>query len=89
MKALAKQATDESPKAIPNPNKVPQALWKRWDEPARYRFNDMFAYMNRYQKSFTHPKAPKIEDEHWTTIAWNAAVTAAEVVREQPDVDKI
>jgi hypothetical protein len=63
----------------PNSNLVSRKQWKKWSEPSRYVFNEMYETMIQSQKLFnSHPKAKKMEDEHWVTVAWNAAWTAAD-----------
>jgi len=63
---------------IPNSNKVPRKQWLRWSEAARYVFNETYQTLVQSQKLFSHPKAKKMEDAHWDTVAWNAAWTAAD-----------
>lgn len=65
-----------------NRYKVQKRMWRKWSQAARKVFNDTHFQMINSQWIFTHPQADKISREHWKTIAWNAAWTAAEAVRD-------
>ena len=60
---------------------VPVKQWTKWNEPAKRVFNDVYSSMKQNQSVFKHPKQEKSSREHWKTICWNAAWTAAESVR--------
>lgn len=66
---------------IPNSYQVPKSQWKKWDEQARYVFNEVYCSMAYNQKFFLHPKATSASDKHWITTAWNAAWTAADATQ--------
>jgi len=63
--------------ACENINKVPKRQWRRWNQQARFIFNDVFSQM-AHQKIVTHPKLADMSDEQWKTIRWNAAWIAAD-----------
>lgn len=64
-----------------NSNLVPKAQWRKWSEPARAVFNEVYAVMAENQSLFLHPKAKKNTLECWNTTAWNAAWVAADAVK--------
>ncbi len=51
--------------------------WAKWSKAQRSRFNEVYSAMRMSPSLFTHPDAPTVPVEHWTTIAWNAAWVAA------------
>lgn len=53
-----------------------------WAPEQRALFTRLLRHMEQTQASFTHPKAAPIPAEHWSTIAWNAAWTAAHMIGE-------
>jgi hypothetical protein len=61
---------------------VPAALWSRWSKLSKRVFNETYSFMRHNQTLSTHPEAPRIPLTYWRTIAWNAAVTAAQAARE-------
>jgi hypothetical protein len=61
---------------------VPAALWSRWSKLSKRVFNDTYSFMRHNQTLSTHPEAPRIPLVYWRTIAWNAAVTAAQAAME-------
>jgi len=63
-----------------NVNKVPKKQWAKWGTLARGVFNAVYQQMIEAQFAFVHPKAAPISAEQWSTIAWNAAWTAAAAV---------
>jgi hypothetical protein len=56
---------------------VPGKKWREWTPQARGVFNLVYSTMRPNQSLFIHPKAAKHSREHWNTVAWNAAWTAA------------
>jgi len=64
----------------PNSNRVPLRQWRKWSEPARYVFNEVYCFVAYNQELTVHPKQKAIPDEQWVTIAWNAAWIAADAV---------
>jgi hypothetical protein len=60
-----------------NVNKVPNRAWRKWNNQARYIFNNVFNQMQD-QTVMKHPKADLMGPEHWQTLRWNAAWLAAE-----------
>lgn len=71
-------ATLEQPE--PNPHRVPRRQWAKWTNQARGVFNSVYDQMRRDQAMFLHPSAERQTREHWKTVAWNAAWTAADAV---------
>ena len=61
-----------------NPNSVPRKQWKKWCDLARRVFNDTYLTIALNKEIMQHPKARKMSLEHWGTVAWNAAWTAAD-----------
>jgi leucyl-tRNA synthetase len=64
-----------------NKFKVPLRQWRKWNEMERGTFNEVHDLFLHNQQIMCHPKMPKIAEEHWSTIAWNAAWTAADAAR--------
>lgn len=65
---------------------VPGKQWRKWSVKARGVFNLVYSTMRSNQGLFIHPKATKQTREHWGTVAWNAAWTAAGAANgELPD----
>lgn len=62
--------------AAANAYSVQAKQWKKWSNTQRHLFNDVYFVMGE-QKIFLHPKDKIRPDEHWNTIRWNAAFTAA------------
>lgn len=60
-----------------NKYKVPARQWKKWGPLQQLMFNNMNEFMLSNQKIISHPKAPRLPDDQWSTIAWNAAWHAA------------
>lgn len=56
---------------------VPGRQWCKWGPRARGVFNLVYSTIRSNQQLFIHPKAAKQTREHWGTVAWNAAWTAA------------
>jgi hypothetical protein len=67
-----------------NAYNVPQKAWRSWTPQARQLFNEVYSSMRRNQELFKHPKAEKDSREHWKTVCWNAAWTAAHAVSGNP-----
>lgn len=63
-----------------NTHDVPKKVWTKWSAHAQHVFNLIYPNMRDTQDIFLHPKAVKMESEHWQTVAWNAAWTAADAV---------
>ena len=63
---------------IKNMNRVPKKKWSKWSKEARAVFNACYSFFYDNQKIMNHPKAPKMSDAHWKTVAWNAAWIAAD-----------
>lgn len=66
---------------VENPNRVPKRQWRKWNKRSRELFNDLFSYMSKNQKIFTHPRTIQAPLEYWQTTAWNAAWMAADLNR--------
>jgi hypothetical protein len=67
---------------VKNKHKVPKKQWNKWSNFARRVFNDMMYSMRpKLQFAFLHPGAMPMAQEHWQTVRWNAAWSAAEAVR--------
>jgi hypothetical protein len=66
-----------------NVNKVPRVMWRKWSVDHRELFNRVYDAMKQ-QDIFMHPDQFPMEIEHWDTIRWNAAFTAAEELRRMP-----
>jgi hypothetical protein len=61
-----------------NKFKVPQKVWRKWNETAQRVFNETYRDVRDHQDVFSHPKAPKHTREQWRTVAWNSAWIAAD-----------
>jgi hypothetical protein len=59
-----------------NKHSVPEKIWARWSGKAKALFNQLYDHMES-QWAFTHPKAEKIPEDHWRTLQYNAAFSAA------------
>lgn len=68
-------------KAIPNTYKVPKTQWRKWNQTARFVFNELFSAMKGNQWALTSPQQDKLTPKMWRTVAWNAAWLAADAVR--------
>jgi hypothetical protein len=61
-----------------NKHKVPLKQWRKWPNLAKKVFNNMMESMRpSLQWAFLHPSAAPQSKEHWQTVRWNAAWTAA------------
>lgn len=67
-------------KTVKNKHKVGRQVWTRWTPRAQCLFNAMYETMLANQELFLHPQADKAPKEQWTTTAWNASWTAADVL---------
>lgn len=65
--------------ATKNVNRVPNRAWRKWNNQARFVFNDMF-YVTECQQTLMHPRACPHTDSQWRTIRWNMAWLAADSV---------
>lgn len=63
---------------VNNKNRVAQKQWKKWSDTAQRIFNDVYEFCMLNPTIMVHPKAEKIQPEHWKTIAWNTAWVAAD-----------
>jgi len=64
-----------------NRHLVSRRQWKKWSEQARAVFNETYELMLDQALINAHPKAAhRLSDEHWVTVAWNAAFIAAGAV---------
>lgn len=61
---------------------VPVKQWKKWTLDARQVFNEVYSSMVKNQVIFNHPRQEKISREHWKTVCWNAAWTAACAIQD-------
>lgn len=68
-------------KTIGNIHRVPQKLWRRWDENGHWMFNNIMA-QSTDSRVFSNPNYEKLPADLWKTLRWNFAVTAAEMIRE-------
>jgi hypothetical protein len=70
------------PKAVTVPNvyRVPKGFWSAWSFDAKRVFNGTYEMMRHDQTMLNHPKAAVMPQAHWNTVAWNAAVIAAEAL---------
>lgn len=77
---------DENGNALPlqqvNHHKVPARKWRNWPDICQRIFNNTYEQMVLNQPLFLHPKAAASRPEHWTTVAWNAAWTAADAAQQ-------
>jgi len=56
-----------------------------WPPKQRKLFNRVYRHMLLNQRGFLHPQAPMVDDELWSTTAWNAAWFAAHAsVSDEP-----
>jgi hypothetical protein len=51
-----------------------------WTSEQRALFSRLHKLMTESQSVFMHPDAVRLSDEHWSTVALNAAWTAAEMI---------
>jgi hypothetical protein len=65
--------------------KVPKSAWKKWSDPAKETFNDVYEMLIHNQHLFIHPKTPLITQDFWKTTAWNVAWVATEQVDKRND----
>ena len=65
--------------ATENVNNVPKRAWRKWNNQARFVFNETFNSM-RDQAVMKHPKAPALDEDQWRTMRWNSAWIAADAV---------
>lgn len=63
---------------VSNKHKVQKRRWDSWTNMAKRIFNRTFETLRNRQSIYMHPKAAAIPKEHWKTVAWNAAWTAAD-----------
>jgi hypothetical protein len=63
--------------ATENTHQVPKRSWRKWNNQARYIFNQVYAQMG-YQPAMKHPKAELMHPDHWNTLRWNSAWVAAD-----------
>lgn len=61
----------------PNKHKMNKRQWQRWSEPQQRMFNAVYETGLLSERVMLHPQTPELEREHWNTIAWNFAFTAA------------
>jgi hypothetical protein len=61
-----------------NVHKVDKQQWKRWSKAAQKVFNRLYFFMGT-QKRYKHPGAPRLKRNHWSTVRWNAAWSAAQI----------
>ena len=69
-----------------NPHKVPAKQWQKWNKKQRKMFNGVYEdIMNVGTALFVHPitMQRKLSDDEFRTIAWNAAWTAADVLKDK------
>lgn len=71
-----------APEPVGVSNKYGVEVWDKWSPAQHKMFNGLYAYMYDNQRVFKHPKAPLLSDEQWRTVAWNAAWTAADLLRK-------
>lgn len=57
--------------------------WRKWNQVQRQLFNDTYSYIRNNQPLFMHPKGRKLNEDHWNTVAWNAAWIAADNLNNQ------
>lgn len=65
-----------------NDHKVPKKQWKKWDDLEKYVFNALYELMGD-QQFYKHYDAGFMHADHWKVVRWNAAWSAAELLREQ------
>lgn len=59
---------------------VPKKQWEQWSPHVQGVFNIVYGAMIGDPWAYQHPKAERGKEEHWQTVAWNAAWTAANAV---------
>jgi hypothetical protein len=69
---------------VVNVHRVPQKQWRKWDDPGKQLFNDVYAnvLLTARSKVLMHPRSnrKKFTDEEFDTLAWNTAWIAADCV---------
>ncbi len=68
----------EDPENIHN---VPKRQWRKWRRYQKELFNDTYKAILSMRHVFFHPKTPKMNEEQFEVVAWNAAHTAASVLK--------
>jgi len=72
---------------VENTHKVPLKQWKKWGDLAKQVFNGVYEDIQRMGPAcFCHPEAEPVMSDHFATIAWNAAWTAADQVQKPGSV---
>ena len=74
---------------VENKHKVAKKVWRKWSPHAQAVFNGTYEDILRVgQTCFLHPDtiARKLNPEEFTTVAWNAAWTAACQAQNPGDV---
>jgi len=65
---------------VRNIYKVPKKNWDEWSKDAKAVFNSCYDYLVNNQDLISHPKAMRLPALHWKTVAWNAALAAADAL---------
>jgi oxalate decarboxylase/phosphoglucose isomerase-like protein (cupin superfamily) len=69
---------------VKNKYDVQKKQWAKWSNHSRRVFNDMYyALRPSMQFTFMHPSAAAMPKEHWDTLRWNVAWTAADIVNDK------
>ena len=65
---------------IQNTYNVPAKQWAKWSPSQASLFNLLYEKMKEAQEVYRHPKAPILHEDHWNTVCWNTAWTAADLL---------
>jgi hypothetical protein len=77
---------------IPNPYKVGRSQWSKWDNDQKTLFNYVYGDIIKIGPCFfLHPITTQrnVSAEEFSTIAWNAAWTAARMLRDPSPTTEI
>jgi hypothetical protein len=68
---------------IDNKFLVQKRQWKKWNSSEQTVFNHLYTIMIDNQDLFKHPLGATQSKECWKTTCWNAAWTAADILRDE------
>lgn len=77
---MSEGAEAKASNMVSNDHGVTKKQWAKWSCPAQRAFNGVYYAMTESPWLFHHPDADPVPEEHWKTVAWNAAWLAAEAV---------
>lgn len=66
-----------------NIHKVNHRNWNKWGDIGQKVFNGTYELLKLNREIMLHPKTPRIPEDEWNTVAWNAAWLAADAAIEE------